>query len=71
MTTHPIKPPPAAGEAFSQRGKNTSVYLSDGSGCEKCNYTGNFGCWIAGRWHGYPQIRCTNCPTTKTKGARA
>lgn len=52
--------PPAA-SVFPKIGQNTAVYLNDGSGCERCNFTGRFGNWIAGRWHGYPLIKCTYC----------
>ncbi len=41
--------------------KHTKPYLNDGSGCEKCNFTGRFGGWINGHWHGYPQINCQSC----------
>lgn len=48
-------------ELFPRVGENHAPYLIDGSGCVKCNFTGRFGGWIAGRWHGYPQIRCEHC----------
>lgn len=48
-------------EIFPKMGRNTSVYLNDGRGCEQCNFTGNMGGWIAGRWHHYPQFQCDHC----------
>ncbi len=41
--------------------RHMKPYLNDGSGCEKCNFSGRFGGWINGHWNGYPQIRCPHC----------
>lgn len=51
--------------------RNTRPYLTDGSGCEKCNFTGRFGGWIAGHWHCYPQITCAHCvPSSKANSGK-
>lgn len=47
--------------------RHTKPYLNDGSGCEKCNYTGRFGGWINGKWCGYGQITCVHCSPSKAK----
>ena len=44
---------------------NTAPYLNDGSGCEKCNYTGRFGGWLNGKYRAYPQIACSHCAPRK------
>lgn len=41
--------------------RNTKKYLNDGSGCEKCNFTGRMGFWLNGKWSGYPQMTCLEC----------
>lgn len=41
--------------------KNTAPYLNDGSGCDRCNYTGRFGGWLNGKYSVYPQIACSHC----------
>ena len=45
--------------------RKTKVYLSDGSGCEKCNFSGRFGGWLNGKWSSYPQISCVHCEPNK------
>lgn len=45
--------------------RNEGKYLNDGSGCEKCNFTGRFGGWLNGKWCGYGQISCSHCKPTE------
>jgi len=47
--------------------RHTEVYLNDGSGCEKCNFTGRFGGWLGDKWCGYPQISCSHCKPSEYK----
>lgn len=61
----------AVGYEPKKIGKNDAPYLYDGSGCEKCNFTGNFGGWINGHWHSYPMIKCDACEPTPAVGVVA